>query len=148
MQSVQRLFNRLSGLKNATEIIIAKSFEESMTGYEEINRERMNEGLRADGSVMPYYSWVSQKIYGYPDAPIKLHDTGDFQAAIVSEFSNDIIYTESKDWKNDMLVNDYGKEIFGTGRGRSQVYRDAFISEYLKPSLNMNISELTGLSFR
>lgn len=148
MQSIQHLFARLVKFRGNTGAIINGAFEASLDGYEDINRERMNDGIRSTGSEMPHYNYVSQTKYGYPDSPIKLHDKGDFQAAIVATFANDMISVKSTDWKNDMLVERYGNEIFGTGEGRAQVYRNAYISEYLKPELNKGITLATGLGFK
>lgn len=39
---------------------------------------QLYKGLDSDGKEFPYYSETSQTVYGKPDAPIRLYDTGEF----------------------------------------------------------------------
>lgn len=107
------------------------------------NRERMNEGIRADGTVMPNYSYISQKVYGYPNEPIKLKATGAFQGAIKTIISGSTITTDSTDYKSEMLQNRYGKEIFGLDKTTKQ----EFVSESLRPAFKNKMESSIGLKF-
>jgi len=89
------------------------AIEETKETIEDLNRERMLEGRRADGSVMPNYSQISVLVYGYPPGPIRLKATGAFQAAIDVEVGKKSFTTDSKDPKSKMLKTRYGEEIFG-----------------------------------
>lgn len=85
----------------------------------------MLEGLRADGSSMPFYSKTSVEVFGYPPGPIRLKNTGEFQAAIKVEVGFNSIKTSSIDPKTEMLEKKYGTEIFGLDtEGKSEYVAD------------------------
>lgn len=126
-----------------TDLVIEKSFDATAEDLAQVNRERMLDGKKADGSDMPNYSFVSQTVYGYPDAPIKLKDTGDFQRSIVVTLIGNELVTESTDEKNEMLLERYGEDIFGT----YGVYKRDYLENSLRPELNKQITEVTGLKF-
>ncbi len=98
----------------------------------EANRQRMLEGYRSDGSEMPFYSYISQTVYGYPNTRIRLRATGEFQDRIVVSVdrSRGVVKQTSIDYKTDMLVERYGEKIFGT----FGVYQQAYVSESLRPA--------------
>jgi hypothetical protein len=75
----------------------------------------MLEGRTSKGNFLPNYSRISQEVYGYPNEPIKLKDTGAFQSAITVEIEQEKIITGSSDEKTGMLVERYGDNIFGLG---------------------------------
>lgn len=135
------LYNRVKAVD--TDKVINDAFQNSKSDLEDINRERMNDGVRADGSIMPNYSYISQKVYGYPNSPIKLLATGAFQRAIKVEVNAAIVKTDSTDEKSPMLKARYGEEIFGTGGD----YKKQFLDESLRPNFNKEISAATGLKF-
>lgn len=112
------------------QLVAIASLRETQDEMADKNRERMDDGIRADGSKMPIYSYISQTVYGYPNIPIRLHDTGDFQNAIHVSIKGDIIRTTSTDWKSAMLVERYGKEIFGL----YGPYKAEYLREALKPA--------------
>lgn len=105
------------------------------------NRARMQDGLRADGSEMPMYSYISQTVYGYPNTRIKLRDTGEFQDHIIISVNGQKIKTTSTDYKTKILTERYGGEIFGT----FGVYKNAYINEFLKPAFIKLMRNSIGL---
>lgn len=123
--------------------IIDQAFDETLPALEDINRERMNDGVRSDGTMMPNYSPASVKYFGYPPGPIKLKATGAFQGGILAKRSGNILSTESVDPKSKMLQGKYGPEIFGTGGE----YKNEYISKNLRPALHKGINLVTGLKF-
>lgn len=121
--------------------LIHDSLENTKGSLADINRERMLDGVRADGSIMPTYSYISQTVYGYPNSPIKLKATGAFQAAIKVDVLGSVIKTDSTDSKSEMLQERYGIEIFGSGGD----YKKQFIKESLNPEFISNVHKATGL---
>ncbi len=107
-----------------------------------INKERMLDGIRADGSEMPFYSYVSQTVYGYPNSRIMLRATGAFQDGIFVEISQGNIITDSRDSKSAMLKARYGGAIFGTGGD----YRQEYIDKALRPTRDMYVRRALGFA--
>lgn len=126
-----------------TSAVIDTAFDKTLSDLEDINRERMLDGVRSDGSIMPNYSKVSVEVFGYPPGPIKLKDTGAFQEAIKVVRSGNVLSTDSTDQKSGMLQGRYGKKIFGTGGS----YKKQYLDENLRPALHREITAVTGLKF-
>ena len=114
MASLNQFAERLSRINIREESRQALEKEKPLIA--DLNRERMLEGRRSDGSFLPTYSKISQSVYGYPNTPIKLKATGDFQAAITVEIDNESIIQGSSDEKSGMLTDRYGEDIFGLGK--------------------------------
>lgn len=141
MATILGMLNKVKALD--TDKVIDDAIEETLPDVEAINRERMLDGVKSDGSIMPNYSIISQEVYGYPDEPIKLRDTGAFHAGITAKRQGDAIVQTSTDSKTEMLVDRYGETIFGTGGSYKKQYQD----ENLRPAMNKKITESTGLKF-
>lgn len=139
--TIKGLLNRVENLD--TNKIAEAAIEATATDLAEVNRERMLDGVRADGSIMPTYSYISQTVYGYPNTPIKLKDTGEFQAAIKVTVDGNVVTTDSTDEKTGMLMDRYG-DIFGT----YGPYKAAYVSESLRPAFNGGITAAIGLKFK
>ena len=124
-----------------TEDVISQAFEQTKEQLAEINRERMDDGVKSDGSLMPKYSYISQTVYGYPNTRIKLKATGSFQDLISIQINGNIVKTTSADEKTEMLQARYGKEIFGTGGP----YKLEYNKKYLSPAIIRLIKSKLGL---
>ena len=145
MLTFKGLYDRVA--KMNTDKVINESFDNTLTDLENVNRERMNDGLRADGTVMPTYSYISQVAYGYPNSPIKLKATGAFQAGIIAQREGEIIKTTSIDPKTMKLEKKYG-EAYGTSVfGLSKDYKKQYQDDHLSPEINKKITAATGLKF-
>ncbi len=134
MATILSLINKFNNLK--TDEVINKTFEETKENIADINRERMLDGVRSDGKIMPNYSIIS--------TPIKLKDTGDFQKAIFSTIESDKILTTSSDYKTELLTKKYGENIFGLGYG----YHNKYLNNYFYPLLQKKITNYIGLKFK
>lgn len=141
MSTFKALYDKLNRMD--VDKIIDKALDDTMDNLEDINRERMNDGVKADGSIMPIYSYISQVVYGYPNEPIKLKATGSFQDKLYAKREGDIIHTSSTDSKTEMLVERYG-EIFGT----SGDYKQQYQADHLIPHVHKGITDATGLKFK
>lgn len=126
-----------------TKRLINEVFDETLEELADINRDRMLDGVKANGVKMPDYSARSVSEFGKLPGPIRLLDTGEFQEAIKVTRTGDVLITESLDSKNDMLVLHYGEEIFGTFGQYKQKYQDID----LRPALHRKITAATGLKF-
>lgn len=140
MSTIAALLEKMQNLN--IEDVINTTFDDTAKDLAAINRERMLDGVRADGSVMPYYSKTSQEVYGYPNAPIMLKDTGDFQAAIEVSRQGSILSTDSTDWKTQMLQDRYGL-IFGTYGD----YKTQYLEDNYRPVFNQKVTSAIGLKF-
>lgn len=118
-----------------------EGFEATKVQMAELNRERMLDGVRADGSIMPNYSYISRVVYGYPDEPIKLKKTGAFQAAIEVKIEGGTINTDSTDEKSEKLKRRYGEEIFGLGGD----YKREYNKKHLRPAIVQAVKKRLGL---
>lgn len=121
--------------------IISQAFEQTKEELAEINRERMDDGIKGDGTYMPKYSFISQTVYGYPDTRIKLKATGDFQNAIRITIDGTVIKTDSADEKSRMLQDRYGESIFGT----FGPYKLEYNKKYLSPAIIAAVKNKLGL---
>lgn len=139
--TIKGLYKKVQALN--TDKVIEDAFDNTAVELADINRRRMNDGVRSDGSEMPFYSIVSQDLFDKPDGPITLHDTGAFQSAVTATREGSVIHTTSEDPKTELLVEKYGTKIFGTGGE----YKKQYIKENLRPALNEQINIKTGLKF-
>jgi len=140
--TITGLYNKVSTMD--TSKVIDSAFDQTLEKLADVNRERMNDGVKADGSIMPNYSPVSVNVFGYPPGPIKLKATGAFQAKIGVKRKGNVLSTESSDEKNFMLEStERYSPIFGT----SGSYKKQFLDEALRPALNKGITLATGLKF-
>lgn len=123
--------------------VINTALDSTLDELADINRDRMLDGVKANGVKMPDYSARSVTEFGKQPGPIRLFDTGDFQQNIKVNRSGNVILTESLDPKNDMLVLRYGSEIFGTfGK-----YKSKYLDIDLRPEFKKRITAATGLKF-
>ena len=141
MATIKGMLIRVQAMK--LNDVINDAFDNTAVELAEINREQMLAGVKSDGSAMPDYSLASQEVFGKPDGPIVLKDTGAFQAAITVTREGDVLHSESEDIKNDMLIERYGQNIFGIYGPFKKKYQ----TEFLRPALNENINIATGLKF-
>ena len=104
-----------------------------------LNREQLLHGKRADGSKMPDYSYISVKLFGKPQGPIMLYDTGAFHASM----EVDVDSTEFEIIADDKysLEERFGEEIYGLADRNQEYYNQ----EIFYPEMLESIEELTGL---
>lgn len=105
-------------------------------------KQQLN-GVDAKGKEMPYYSPVSVEVFGKPEGPIKLRDTGAFQRGIYVKAMGDKITISSTDDKTKMLEERFGKKgfsILGLNSGSRKEWK-----EDLQPVLVDIVKKKTGL---
>jgi hypothetical protein len=128
MGKVRELALRLKNL-NFRQLVV-ETLIENEEHIVDLNTQQLFQGERADGTVLPDYSWVSVNFYNKPEGPIRLYDTGDFYGGFKlgsksgkAEFP---LYIISTDKKSNELQTKYGNEIFGLNeenmRGLVQVF--------------------------
>lgn len=127
-----------------TDAISLKAVEESTEQMANLNAEQINTGVKADGTEMPDYSLRSVVQYGKPYGPIRLRDTGAWQAGIYVRASGDAVTFSSTDNKNSMLEERYGEDILGL----SEKYKSEAIREAVQPAFSKLIEQATGLKMK
>lgn len=142
MSTIGKLYNRFQKFDVAKTAI--KSLEETAEAMADANVNQLRRGEANDGEPMPDYSYTSVKVFGKPEGPIKLFDTGDFYRGMYVKVEGDNIITSSADDKTDMLFKRFGKEdiyFFGL----NQKSRKEFLNGWLKKTFRDNVREETGL---
>lgn len=124
-----------------TDKIVIEALTESADALADLNAEQINTGLKADGSEMPDYSFRSVFQYGKPPGPIRLRDTGAWQAGIYVKVEGDKVVFNNTDGKDQMLTDKYGENI----KGLSEKYKAEGIREKVKPVFKEKIQEATKL---
>ena len=124
--------------------LIGVAIEQSKEVMADLNAEQINKGIKADGTEMPDYSLRSVVQYNKPYGPIKLRDTGAWQAGIYVTVSGDNVVFASTDDKDEMLRERYGENI----EGLSEKYKAEAIREAIQPAFKKGIEAATGLKMR
>lgn len=78
--------------------------------------EQLEEGKRGDDTLMPRYSYLTLKEKAAKGRTsrtdrISLIDTGAFWKSMFTDIGYGTLSIEARDWKTDMLIDRYGKEI-------------------------------------
>jgi len=98
---------------NADKVFSEAVFDTSNEANE-LNRKQLKAGELSNGELLPYYSTVSQDLFGKDNIRIQLFDSGEFQKALDTyPTKNGAIVSTSLDEKADMLAERYGSDIFG-----------------------------------
>jgi hypothetical protein len=103
MSGINEMMERIQRLDVPT--LCEDAFNLNSEIAEDLNREQLMRGEGAKGD-MPEYSFNSKALFDKPDGGIRLFETGDFHRGITFESVSGMIYSYSKDEKNDMLEND------------------------------------------
>lgn len=117
---------------------IQKAFVDNDSIVEDLNIEQLDNGKRSDGVILPDYSPVSVEVYGKPEGPIKLKDTGAFRRGISVKIDDSRAELVGKDSKTQMLKDDYGDEIIGL----SEESTSEFQNDYIRPSIHESLTDL------
>lgn len=143
MGKVRDLANKLKALdfnKMCAEAVI-----ENEQHAMDLNTQQLFRGERADGTMLPDYSFVSVNFYNKPEGPIRLYDTGDFyggfQLGSKSGKAEFPLYIISTDKKSNELQTRYGREIFGLSEenlhGLAQVFIIPAIGKKLRNLIHL-----------
>ncbi len=143
MGKVRELANKFKKLD--FEKLVVETLVEHEEQIVDLNREQLFQGERADGSVLPDYSFVSVNFFNKPKGPIRLYDTGDFYEGFrvgsqsgKAEFP---LYIISTDKKADELKSKYGSEIFGLNKENIE----GLVRIYILPSIGKKLRGIIQL---
>lgn len=139
MATIGNMLRRFENLD--TDKIISETMEESKETLADLNAEQINTGLKADGELMPDYSIRSVVQYGKPAGPIRLRDTGAWQAGLYVTVEGDKVVFNNTDNKDQQLTERYGEDI----KGLSDKYKNEAIREKVRPEFNSKMEAATGL---
>ncbi len=158
MATIFKVLNRFKALD--TDAIAVQVIEASVDTMADLNAEQIDSGLKANGEVMPDYSQASVEFYGKQPGPIRLRDTGAFQAGFFVTIKGGKVVFDSSDKKRDMLINGdtaftkefgrtglevgYGEEVFGL----SEKYKLEAMREAVRPEFIKKMEVATGLKFK
>jgi hypothetical protein len=127
-----------------TDKVCVDTMEESKEVLADYNAEQINTGLRSDGVEMPPYSNISVDFYGKPEGPIRLRETGAWQAGLYVKIEGSKVIFESSDEKDEMLTKRYTDKIHGL----SEKYKAEAMREKVIPVFKSKIQLSTGLKFK
>jgi hypothetical protein len=139
MADVLELIENLNNLD--IEKVVKQSISITATTIAELNREQLKSGKRADNSNMPNYSKASVNLFGKPQGPIMLFDTGNFHASITVNVKGDEILTTAKDLYN--LSDKYTDDIYGLADVQQEIYNENVFYQELATEIEKEI----GLKF-
>lgn len=142
MGSIIGLLNKIEAID--TDAICERAVDDSVNVMADLNAEQINSGLKADGSEMPDYSLRSVVQYGKPYGPIRLRETGAWQAGLYAVRQGDSVVFKSSDPKDGMLTGRYGDDI----EGLSEKYKNEAIREAVRPAFKKRMEEATGLKMK
>lgn len=126
-----------------TDKICVESVQESKEVLADLNAEQINSGIRSDGTLMPDYSFRSVFQYGKQPGPIRLRETGAWQAGLYVKVEGNKVVFGSSDSKDQQLVDRYGPEI----EGLSEKFKAEAMREKVRPVFKSKIEAATGLKF-
>jgi len=100
----------------------------------DLNIENLGEGLKSTGEGLGFYKPFTMKLSEENGRPktqleINLKDTGDFWNRFYTDVIDNMLIFDSSDEKTNMLMNRYGKDIFG-------------LPEKYKPEVSKRFSEI------
>jgi hypothetical protein len=136
-EEFEEIKRKIAGIIPAMPVLIKSSFEQIKPSVEDANIEQLDRGERADGTMLPNYSFVSVGVYGKKPGPMNLHDTGSFWRGITLEVYDDSIELIGRDIKTQMLQLRYGDEIIGL----SEKSQDSITEDYLQPVLSDEVNQ-------
>lgn len=93
--------------------MIEEILNEMETDIVKMNQEQLQEGMYSDGGLLPPYSYKTTEMNPKKQGRIKLFDTGDFYQSIFATAGMGILEVDAKDWKTEMLKEEYGELILG-----------------------------------
>ena len=105
-------------------------------------QEQLSEGERGDGSRLPLYKESTKLIKKERGTilmgeRIALIDTGRFWDSMFSNIYKESIMVDSKDWKRDMLVEQYGNEIFLISEKQM-----SYLADLVRPHFFAKVNEI------
>jgi hypothetical protein len=129
--------------------ILIPIIDKHLTDVEQLNRQQLKQGKRADGTDTPSHgksglteryidSKIQRGVYDrsiYPS--VNLYNTGAFQKGIVAKL--DImagIEVDSTDFKANALEERYGSTIYGLNNLSLEKFIDLIIEEFKESLLN------------
>lgn len=120
MQALLNLINRVQSLSSGKVFIATFSNENNKKIVIQLNQEnQLKFGILSSGQILPNYSPYSQRVFGKPNSPITLYDTGDFYDSFnINDITEESFTIKSNPIKTDNgfsvnLLNEYGVDVLG-----------------------------------
>ena len=98
--------------------ILEEVFDDVSEQIVDLQKEQLRSGIDAKGTLMPDYhplTIMKKKEMGvsFEHKGVILFDDGDFYSGIFKGANKGVLSLFSIDYKTEMLINRYGKDIFG-----------------------------------
>ena len=138
MEALYNMVKSITELRQAQLLFTTMSENPSLKNLVTyLNTEKQLQfGLRSDDTVLPNYSRTSIEVYGKPDAPIMLKDTGEFWRSFEVVLDADGFEIEGDSVKFDFEPVDleaiYGENIYGLNDKNMTIFIDALIPQIQK----------------
>jgi len=143
MGTIAELYN---ALKTVNINVIAKTAMGKTTkNLVDLQKAQLLKGLRQDGTSQKNYSKRSQTMFGKPNIPMQMKDTGAYHKSITVDVGTDEFEMLATDSKSEMLEDKYGGR--STLLGLTDQSTEFYTEKNFQPEFNKLISEKTGLEF-
>ncbi len=102
-------------------------------GFKGFTKKQLEFGELSDGSILDNYSITSQVVFGKPDIPIQLKDTGEFWRSfqVILEDDGFMIEADGEKTGDDgvqiNLFSIYGEDVAGLNDKNMTIFINAFL---------------------
>ena len=133
MIKIDSLIRKMTRFNDTAEEIAINEAELFSDIIEQMNREQLLQGKKADGTNMPDY--VARSKTG-KTGKINLFDTGNFQAGFKASKTSKISIDVESD--NKMFLKKYG-DIFGLNKSNLEIFRKTYLIPAMQKQLKKSI---------
>jgi hypothetical protein len=145
VEKLNGTIERLKGFNDKIAEVIKETLKENETVICELNSQDQlfEQGItrnnRKISDYAPYspYTEIVKQLKGAPTSRVTLYDEGDFHYSFYIEFELDGFKIRASDWKEEGLVESYGKEILGLTNENFLEVRDTYIIPAVKKLMQM-----------
>lgn len=130
MERLYQIANRFLTLSNNYILVTTMSQNASLKKLvTDLNtKKQLQFGELSDGTVLPNYSYTSQVVFGKPDVPIMLKDTGEFWRSfeVILEEDGFVINADGDKGEVDLFIK-YSNDVAGLNEKNMNIFIDAFL---------------------
>lgn len=133
---------KLKTLPSEIPRLLAEVFEEIASVVEDANILQLQAGQRGDGTFLPDYSPISVEVFGKPEGPIRLFETGAFYRGITMRVIKELgIELTGLDIKTEMLLLRYGEEVLSLTEESLERLKQDYVLDLLSEKVKAYLLE-------